>query len=81
MGSRTVKFDYIHKVKFLRIYDVFLDLVILVYFNTISIDLYAIALKVNLYPAFFLCNFHADNRMHIKILYFRNLKICVNVFI
>ena len=43
--------EALSKVKFWRVFDVFLDLVILVYFNAISIDVYAVS-------AFILCNFH-----------------------
>ena len=40
MGRSVVIFGSILKSNFWRDFDVFLDLVILVYFNAISIDLY-----------------------------------------
>ena len=35
-------FGFIRKSNFLRVFDVFLDLVILVYFNAVSIDFYSV---------------------------------------
>ena len=42
LGRSIVIFGIIRKSNFLRVLDVFLDLVILVYFNAISIDFCAI---------------------------------------
>ena len=42
MGRSVVTFGSIPKSNFLRIFDVFLDFVILPYFNAISIDFYAV---------------------------------------
>ena len=39
VGRSVVIFGFIRKSNFWRVFDVFLDLVILVYFNAISIDL------------------------------------------
>ena len=41
MGRSVVNFGSIPKSNFLRVFDVFLDLVILEYLNVISIDFYA----------------------------------------
>ena len=54
MRRSLVIFDSILKSIFLRVLDVFLALVILVYFNAISIDLYA----VKCFICIILCNFH-----------------------
>ena len=42
MGRSVVIFGFIRKSNFWHVFDVFLDLVILVYFNVISIDFYAL---------------------------------------
>ena len=42
LGRSVVIFGFIRKSNFWRVFDVFLDLVILVYFNAISIDFYVV---------------------------------------
>ena len=42
VGGSVVIFGFIRKSNFWRVFDVFLDLVILVYFNAISIDCYQV---------------------------------------
>ena len=42
VGRSVVIFGFIRKSNFWRVFDVFLDLVILVYFNAISIDFYSV---------------------------------------
>ena len=42
LGRSVVIFGFIRKSNFWRVFDVFLDLVILVYFNAISIDFYEV---------------------------------------
>ena len=54
LGRSIVIFGIIRKSNFWRVLDVFLDLVILVYFNAISIDFCAIKSL----SALILCNFH-----------------------
>ena len=54
LGRSIVIFGFIVKSNFWRVLDVFLDLVILVYFNEISIDFCAIKSL----SALILCNFH-----------------------
>ena len=53
-GKKYCYFGFIGKSKIWRVLDVFLDLVILVYFNAISIDFCAIKSL----SALILCNFH-----------------------
>ena len=48
-GKKRCYFWFRSKVKFWRDFDVFLDLVILVYFNAISIDLYAVKCFICIY--------------------------------
>ena len=57
MGRRVNIFGAIPKSNFWCIFDVFLNLVFLVYFNAISIDFYA----VNCLSALMMCNFHVYN--------------------
>ena len=42
VGRSVINFGFIRKSNFWRVFDVFLDLVILVYFNAISIDFYSV---------------------------------------
>ena len=49
VGRSVVIFDSIPKSNFWRVFDVFLDLVILPYFNAISIDFYAVKCLINIY--------------------------------
>ena len=49
MGRSVVTFDSIPKSNFWRVFDVFLDLVILLYFNAISMDFYAVKYLINIY--------------------------------
>ena len=53
-GKKYCSFWFHWEVKFWRVLDIFLDLVILVYFNAISIDFCAI----KSWSALILCNFH-----------------------
>ena len=53
-GKKCCYFWFHSEVKFLTRFDVFLDFVILHYFNAISMDFYA----VKCLPIFILCNFH-----------------------
>ena len=64
VGRSVVTFGSISKSNFLCVSDVFLDFVILAYFNVISIDFYA----VKCISAFILCNFHVSkwDNAHIK---------------
>ena len=48
-GKKRCYFGSILKSNFLRGFDVFLELVILVYFNAISIDLYAVKCCICIY--------------------------------
>ena len=54
LGRSIIIFGFIGKSNFLRVLDVFLDWVILMYFNAISIDFCAIKSL----SALILCNFH-----------------------
>ena len=49
MGRSVVIFGSIPKSNFLRVFDVFLDLVILAYFNVISIHFYAVKCVISVY--------------------------------
>ena len=48
-GRSVVIFGSIPKSNFLRVFDVFLDLVILAYFNVISIHFYAVKCVICIY--------------------------------
>ena len=82
MGRSVIIFGSILKSNFWRIYDVFLDLVILVYFNAISIDLYAIrGFKVKCFICIFfgVISVFISGRMHIKDLLYA-WRIWMNFF-
>ena len=49
MGRSVVIFGSIPKSNFLRVFDVFLDLVIFTYFDAISIDFYAVNCFICIY--------------------------------
>ena len=71
MGRSVVIFGSILKSNFWRVYDIFLDLVILVDFNAISIDLYAIRCFICISFVYFPC---ISGRMHINnLLYARRI--------
>ena len=55
MGRSVIIFGSILKSNFCRVYDVFLDLVILVYFDAISIELYAIRFCICISFVYFSC--------------------------
>ena len=61
-GSRVIIFGSIPKSRFLRVFEVFLDLVVLVYFNAISIFLCGKELNLHL---FFVISMFVSGRMHI----------------
>ena len=48
-GNKCCYFWFHSEVKFLTRFDVFLDLVILPYFNAISMDFYAVKCLINIY--------------------------------
>ena len=48
-GKKYCHFWFHSNVKFLSVFDLFLDLVILPYFNAISIDLYAMKCLIYIY--------------------------------
>ena len=49
VGRSVVTFGSIPKSNFLRVFDVFLDFVILPYFNAISMDFYAVKCLIYIY--------------------------------
>ena len=49
VGRSVVTFGSIPKSNFWRVFDVFLDLVILPYFNAISMDFYVVKCLINIY--------------------------------
>ena len=49
VGRIVVIFGSIPKSNFWRVFDVFLDLVILPYFNAISMDFYAVKCLIDIY--------------------------------
>ena len=55
MGCSIVTFGSIPKSNFRRVFDVFLDLVILPYFNAISMDFYAVKCLIDIYFVHFPC--------------------------
>ena len=55
MGCSIVTFGSIPKSNFWRVFDVFLDLVILPYFNAISMDFYAVKCLSAIYFVHFPC--------------------------
>ena len=48
-GRSVITFGSIPKSNFWRVFDVFLDLVILPYFNAISMDFYEVKCLINIY--------------------------------
>ena len=76
MGRSVIIFGSILKSNFWRVYDVFLDLVILVYFNAIFVDLYAIRCFICI---FFVFSMFISGRMHIKDLLYTP-RILMNFF-
>ena len=61
-GKSCYYFRFHSEVKFLKRFEVFLDLVVLVYFNAISIFLYGKELYLHL---FFVISMFVSGRMHI----------------
>ena len=55
MGCSIVTFGSIPKSNFWRVFDVFLDLVILPYLNAISMDFYAVKCLIDIYFVHFPC--------------------------
>ena len=83
MGRSVIIFGSILKSNFLRVYDVFSDLVIFVYFNAISIDLYAIRCFICIFFCVFILFISGRMHIHVKDLLYagRILMNCFNVFI
>ena len=67
IGRSIIIFGSILKSNILCVFDVFLDLIILVYFNPISIYLYV----VKCFISFILCNYHVYKweNAYIKLYY------------
>ena len=74
MGRSVVTFGSIPKSNFWRVFDVFLDLVILPYFNAISMDFYAVKFLINI----ILCNFHVCKWKNAYIIDLNALWILMN---
>ena len=55
VGCSIVTFSSIPKSNFWRVFDIFLDLVILPYFNAISMDFYAVKCLIDIYFVHFPC--------------------------
>ena len=55
VGRSVVSFGSIPKSNFWRVFDVFLDLIIFVYFNAISIDFYVVKSFICINYVYFPC--------------------------
>ena len=62
-GKKCCYFWFQSEVKFLTRFDVFLDLVILPYFNAISMDFYVVKCLINI--SFYVISMFVSRRMHI----------------